>query len=104
MTETDADLFGEWCVIELMGHRRIAGYAYESRIAGQGFIRVDVHDAAGTVLLTQIYAPAAVYCIHPSTRDAVLQLASALKPPPPVQQWELLPAAARYFPDADQPY
>jgi hypothetical protein len=103
VNEPEADQFGEWAVIELMGHRRVAGYATEQRVAGHGFIRVDVHDAEGVLQVTQIYAPSAVYCIHPSTRDAVLQLATALKPPPPIQQWEL-PAAAQSFPDADQPY
>lgn len=31
-----------WAILELMGHRRLAGYVSEQEIAGAAFIRVDV--------------------------------------------------------------
>jgi len=65
-------------------------------IAASDLNRAILADLIGYVRDHMAYCP----CIHPSTRDAVLRLASALKPPPPLQQWEI-PSS---FPDADQPY
>lgn len=33
-----------WAIIELMGHRRLAGYVQEVEVAGQGMLRLDVPD------------------------------------------------------------
>lgn len=37
-----ADRFEEWVVLELLGHRRLAGYLSEQQVAGAGFLRLDV--------------------------------------------------------------
>ena len=43
MTEaTEQAAFSEWCILELMGHRRLAGLVTECQVAGHGFLRLDV--------------------------------------------------------------
>ena len=75
--------FEEWAIIELMGHRKLAGKVSEYSIGGAAFIRVDIPGSA-----TQLYNPSAVYCITPTTEEIARQVA-ANHMPEPVQRWEL---------------
>lgn len=84
--------FREWCVLELMGHRRLAGYVTEQEIAGAGLLRIDV-PGDGETIATQFYSPAAVYCITPTT-EAIARALAKRDQPAPVQRWELAPALA----------
>jgi hypothetical protein len=84
-------LFEGWAIVELMGHRRLAGYLTEVQIAGHGFLRLDVppalaadDDSDGGA--TQFYAPASVYAITPTTEEVVRAVRVA---PEPVHTWEL---------------
>lgn len=63
----DTAAFEHWAILELMGHRRLAGVVSEAEIAGAGFIRIDVY-ANGDVepRSTAFYGPASVYAITPT--------------------------------------
>ena len=101
--EADVDpdtQFAEWVILEVMGHRRLAGYLTEQEIAGKGFLRLDVPGAEGESAATQLYNPSSVYCITPTTKDVACALASRTRPAP-VQRWELEPARPLSSPDAD---
>lgn len=105
MAETAA--FEGWAILELMGHRKLAGYVREQTVAGAGFIRIDVPNpraapvevvAGGEKLkgppefiATQLYSPGALYCLTPCAEDVARRLAAAYQPEP-VTRWEL-PAA-----------
>lgn len=67
---TEATAFESWAVLELMGHRRLAGVVSEAEIAGAGFIRIDVY-ANGDVepRSTAYYGPASVYAITPTAEE-----------------------------------
>ena len=80
--------FEGWCIVELMGHRRLAGHVSEQEIAGAAFVRLDVPGAKDQTGATQFYAPAAVYCITPTTEDIARRVATSSQPAP-VQRWEL---------------
>lgn len=80
--------FAQWAVLELMGHRRLAGYVTEQEIAGKGFLRLDVPGVDGSPAVTQLYNPASVYCLTPTT-EATARAAAISSRPAPVQQWEL---------------
>lgn len=83
--------FAEWVIIELMGHRRLAGYLTEQEIGGRGFLRLDVPgdaDAGEPTVITQLYNPQSVYCITPTT-EAFARAVAAGSRPAPVQRWEL---------------
>lgn len=79
-----------WVILELMGHRRLAGFVQTQEIAGASFLRLDVpHPSGGDELVaTQFYAPSAVYCITPTTEETARKVA-ALTQVAPVQHWEL---------------
>jgi hypothetical protein len=82
--------FEEWAILELMGHRRLAGMVKEETIGSASFIRIDVPDGKGGFDATQFYNPAAVYCITPTTKEMAEEVAARDRPRP-VERWELLP-------------
>lgn len=95
-----ADVLG-WCVVELMGRRRLTGYVTPVELAGAGFLRVDVpapgcQGTAGPWQATQYIAPASVYAITPTTADLAIR-AAGLGAVAPVSRWEL-PAAGDAVP------
>lgn len=64
----EAPKFEQWAVVDLMGHRRLAGKVTEQVIAGAGFIRVDVPRADGSDV-TKFVSPKSIYEIAPCTED-----------------------------------
>lgn len=87
--------FEGWAILELMGHRRLAGHLSEVTIAGGSFIRIDVPaDSARaidtSIEATQFYSASAVYCITPTTEETARAVARGARPAP-VQRWELPP-------------
>lgn len=95
-----ADTFDEWCILEVMGHRRLAGRLTEHEIAGAGFLRLDVPSDPP---VTQYYRPDSVFAVHPVSEETAR--AAARRPAPPVQRWELDPPRAEVVDeDDDDPY
>ena len=81
--------FDEWCIVELLGHRRLAGRVREVQIAGAGMLRLDVPPPPGQdAWQTQYVAPASVYALHPTTVDIAVAVASRCRPEP-AHRWEL---------------
>lgn len=79
--------FEEWAVLELMGHRRLAGKITEAVIGGGAFLRVDIPGKNGEQT-TQYYSPNAIYCITPTTEEIARAVAVDLQPEP-VHRWEI---------------
>jgi hypothetical protein len=82
------ETLAEWCVVELLGHRRLAGHVREVQVAGAGFLRLDIPPAGNDPGRTQFIAPGSVYALHPVTEDTARAAAAAWRPQP-VQRWEL---------------
>ena len=80
--------FEEWAILELMGHRRLAGLVKEQTIGSASFIRIDVFTAGDKAIATQFYNPSAVYCMTPTTEDLARRIAEKERPEP-VTKWEL---------------
>ncbi len=80
--------FQEWCVLELMGHRRLGGLVSEQEIAGAAFLRIDVPGEDSEIVATQFYSSSAVYCITPVSEEMARAVAKGNQPQP-VQRWEL---------------
>lgn len=97
--EQEKESFEGWAILELMGHRRLAGYLREQSVAGAAMVRIDVPGQGEHVEATQFYAPSAVYCITPTTEDMARRVA-AMSMPAPVQRWEL-PAPPKDAEDGD---
>lgn len=83
MTETSTarDGIDGWAILELMGHRKLAGVLTEvSGGAMAGFIRIDIPGPGkdAPMVATQFYAPGAVYCITPTTEAMARAVAASL--------------------------
>lgn len=109
--------FEGWAILELMGHRKLAGFLSEQAIGGASFVRIDVpkappnpsldlralgdaERAAEAWAVTQFYAPSAVYCITPTTEDLARKVAAGAQPTP-VTRYELPAATPRARRDDD---
>ena len=101
MTDAEQDQFSEWCILEMMGHRRLAGKVTEATVAGAAFLRIDVYgeDEDAPALATQFYAPASVYAMTPTTEAVCRRFAEARGAAEPVSRYDLaLPAPPRTAP------
>lgn len=82
--------FKSWAIVELMGHRRLAGMVMEVEMFGATMLRVDVptEDGAEEPFATQFYSPSAVYCLTPTSEETARAVAATSRPAP-VHRWEL---------------
>jgi hypothetical protein len=97
------DKFDMWSILELMGHRRLAGKVCDAVIGGGAFLRIDIpgEDDKWT---TQYYSPGAVYCITPTTEEIARTVAKQSQPEP-VHRWEIPQLAQpNYDPALDEDY
>lgn len=82
-----SDPLSGWFLVELMGHRRLAGKVTEQTIAGAGFLRIDVPGPDGNVA-TQFFAPSSVYALTPITEELARRVADASRFEP-VTEWDI---------------
>lgn len=63
--------FEGWAIVEIMGHRRLAGYVTEVSIAGAAMLRVDIagKDPGSEPKATQFYGGASLFCLTPTTEE-----------------------------------
>ncbi len=83
--ETQAPLAG-WAIIELFGHRQLAGEISEVLIAGDGFLRLDMPEIPERVegnyryparaATTQLYSPKAIYSLTPTDKGTAIKFLS----------------------------
>lgn len=90
---SDDNAFDQWAIIEMLGHRRVAGRVRETTLAGAGFLRLDIPATGGHLEQTQYIAPGSVYALHPVSEDVARAVAAHCRPQP-VNRWELPAAAA----------
>ena len=81
-------VFEEWAILELMGHRRLAGLVREQTIGSASFIRIDIFVKDEKATATQFYNPSAIYCLTPVSEELARQIAKRDQPQP-VTRWEL---------------
>lgn len=86
-TQQDAAFEG-FCILELLGHRKLGGMVREVQIAGGAFLRIDVPGRDGQTVATQFYSQAAVYCLTPVAEE-VARAFAVNNMPQPVTRWEL---------------
>lgn len=85
-----SEQYSGWAVIELLGHRIIAGHISEEAIAGGSFVRVDVPDTTSRDGFTKLYGPGAIYAITPcSEHDA--RMAADNIGAKSIEDWLLIP-------------
>jgi hypothetical protein len=63
-----------YALIELMGHARVVGLVSETKLAGAGFLQVEILDKEGKIAFQRFIAPQAVYQISPIGREMAIEL------------------------------
>lgn len=76
-------------ILELLGHRRLAGYLSEQTIAGSSFLRLDIPGEEGKPAVSQFYSGASVYCITPCDEETARAVAASLTERGPISRYEL---------------
>lgn len=80
--------FEGWAIVELFGHRRVAGRVSETEIAGAKLLRIDVPGDGADDFCTQFIGGAAIYCLTPTGEKEARAVAAASRPAP-VTRFEL---------------
>jgi hypothetical protein len=78
-----------WAIVELMGHRRLAGRVSQAEQYGVAMLRLDVPPTEGAQAATQFYGGSSIYCVTPVSEDVARRVAEC-NSPAPVHTWELL--------------
>jgi hypothetical protein len=82
--ETETKSFEQWCVVEIMGHKRFAGLVTEQTIGGNSFVRIDVPatvttDGKPLGPFTKLFGAASIYCLTPCTEETARAFAAGLR-------------------------
>lgn len=85
-----------WAIVELMGHRRIAGRVSQAEQYGTAMLRIDVPSEKPEEFQTQFYGGPSIYCLTPTTEEVARAIAVRSRPTP-VHAWEFpqLPRSAQ---------
>lgn len=67
--------FRQWCIIELMGHVRLAGLVSEEQRFGVTLGRIDIPQ--GEEWVTQYFGGTAVYRVTPTTEEIAREISRA---------------------------
>ena len=89
----DTETFDQWAIVELMGHRKLAGRVSEQIIAGTPLLRIDVPDTPGVPGFTTYYGAAVIYSLTPTAEQICIAYATAHRERP-IQAYELKQLAA----------
>ena len=76
--------FEQWCVVEIMGHKKFAGFVTEQAIGGSSFVRIDVPELTlpnGTTLaaFTKLFGAGSIYCLSPCTEETAKAFAQQMR-------------------------
>lgn len=96
-TATTEEKIDDWFIVEMMGHRKLAGHLKNVSIAGHGMLRLDMWGLEPGDALTQYISPASIYALTPTTEELARRFA-AQNLPKPVHAYELPQLPARSEP------
>ncbi len=86
---SEANGFEGWAIVEIMGHRRLAGYCTQANVAGAGMLRIDLYAGDKSAPeFSQFYGGSSIFCLSPTT-EAVCRQLMAQSYASPVQAYEL---------------
>lgn len=74
--------FQSWAVLELMGHRKLAGFVREETVFGQAMCRIDVPEIDGKAAFTQWYGGQSIYGMTPVSEQVARGIAAQLRSAP----------------------
>ncbi len=68
-----------WAIVELMGHKVVAGFVSKSEMLGKPLLRVDVPATSAFEQFTQFYGESAIYCVTFVSEDVARLTAEQTK-------------------------
>lgn len=76
--------FETWAIVEIMGHKRFAGYVTEQAVGGSSFVRIDVPEITlvsekRLPAFTKLFGAGSIYCISPCTEETARAFAAQLR-------------------------
>ena len=74
-----SDEIQQWGIVELMGHKVVAGLIQKSEMLGKPMLRVDVPATSTYQAFTQFYGEAAIYCVTFTSEDVAKRTAEEVK-------------------------
>lgn len=80
MSESQTVIEG-WCIVELFGHNKIAGYVSTAIIGTSGMLRIDVPEVDGSPAYTRFYGPGAIYSLTLVTEELARAALKSIRPP-----------------------
>ena len=60
---------GQWCIVEIMGKKVVAGYVTKEEKFGATLLRVDVPATSAFPAFSQMYGNSAIYCVTPVSEE-----------------------------------
>lgn len=96
---SEQEKFDSWAVVELFGHKQIAGRVTEATIGGCAFLRVDVPEQEAVEenrarfqyaqpalpAYTRYFGNGAIYALNPCSEAAARAMAIRIRAKPPIQ-------------------
>jgi hypothetical protein len=73
--------FEQWCIVEIVGYRKLGAKVTEAKVAGAQFIRLDIPKRDNT-MVTQLYNPMNIFSLTPCTEDIARRFAFTHEPAP----------------------
>lgn len=70
---------GQWAIVELMGHKVVAGLASKDERFGQPLLRVEVPATSRFPKFTQFYGLHTLYCLTPTSEEVACRIAEQVK-------------------------
>lgn len=101
-TPPTADSLGFWAVLEIMGHKRFAGFVTEVVVAGRGFVRIDVPAVPASssrpaiAAYAKMFGTQALYGITPVDEPTARAMAGAVREQPVDQMLATVVKIERY--------
>jgi hypothetical protein len=71
--------FESWAIVEIMGHKKFAGFVTEQSIGGLPFVRVDVPEIGELPAFTKFFGGMSIYCITPCTEETAIAFGRKLR-------------------------
>ena len=88
MNDKLTEKFDLWCLVELMGHSKIAGRCTEQNIAGANMLRVDVPETTQQPPFTRFFGSSAIYAINPIDEGTAKFMAEKIQVRP-IETWNV---------------
>lgn len=79
---------GYWALVELMGHKKLAGFISEYVIGGQSLLRIDVPEVGTIPAWTKMVGVSSIYAINPMDEDSARVYAGQIRETP-IESWNL---------------